>query len=140
MKGAIFNFLVLQIVVWAFVFSTNEKNSTDELRYASISDTWSVNEMVEENTSEVILHYPSFNQLTLNQDGTYSRKINNAISEVGNWNVDEDASRLTLMNSKEIKHYDIIQFPYKSSESFIIKERVTKFDTAGIIKYELTRI
>jgi len=140
MKGAIFNFLVLQVVVWAFVFSTNEKNSSDEINYASISDTWSVNEIANEKSDEVILHYPSFNHLTLNQDGTYYRMIDDRLLEEGNWNIDEDASKLTLINSKKIKHYDIIQFPKATSESFIIKERMKKPDTAGIIKYELTRI
>ena len=71
MKTAIFNFFVFQIVVWAIVFSGNNSGQTNEVNYASISDTWEVVRVDENNDQSVVLHYPSFYKLTLNSDGTY---------------------------------------------------------------------
>jgi len=138
MKGAIFNFLVLQVVIWAFVFSTNEKTSEQYVKHASISDTWKVSKVAEDKINEVVLHYPSFNKLTLNLDGTYIRLRNNETLEEGNWKIDDE--KLTLINKTEIQRFDIIQLPSINSETFVIKENLRDSKSNRNIKYELTRI
>lgn len=139
MKTAIFNFLVLQAVIWAFVFSTDMSDSSQEVNYASISDTWEVVNLGDNNEPGIILHYPSFNKLTLNIDGTYVRIQNNKAKEEGKWILDESNSVLTLINEWEVKKYEIIQLPSDNSKSFIIKEEVNTDNTKVGIKYELIR-
>ena len=140
MKAAIFNFFVFQIVVWAIVFSGSNNGQTNEVNYASISDTWEVVRVDENNDQSVVLHYPSFYKLTLNSDGTYIRLKNDETFEEGKWNLNKPKSILTLTNEVEAKQYEIIQLPNSDSESFIIKENVSNVSTKLDIKYELTRI
>ena len=140
MKGAIFNFLVLQVVVWTFVFSTRNNDSSEEIVYASISDTWTVNKLDSGKEQGIVLHYPSFQKLTLNQDGTYLRSTANSTVEEGSWNVNQDVTKLTLVSSSGVKQYEIVQFPDKESESFIIKERNKESSPTNMISYELIRI
>jgi len=140
MKTAIFNFLVLQVIVWAFVFSTNNKNQAQEVNYASITDTWEVAKIGNNNPNDVLIHYPTFNKLTLNPNGTYLRLKDHETFEKGNWQVDEEKSVLTLINDHEIKKFDIIQLPSSNSEAFIIKENASDANARGDVKYELTRM
>ena len=140
MKAAIFNFFVFQVVVWAIVFSGNNNGQTDEVNYASISDTWEVVRVDENNDQSVVLHYPSFYKLTLNSDGTYIRLKNDETFEEGKWNLNKPKSILTLTNEVEAKQYEIIQLPNLNSESFIIKENVRNVRSKFDVKYELTRI
>lgn len=140
MKTAIFNFLVLQAVIWAIVFSNNISGNTNEVNYASISDTWEVVKIGDLSDKSVVLHYPTFYKLTLNTDGTYIRLKNNEIPEKGKWYLNKSKSMLTLKNDAEIKKYDIIQLPNLNSESFIIKENVKDINSKYDIKYELTRM
>ena len=140
MKTAIFNFLVLQIVVWAIVFSSNISGETSEVNYASISDTWEVVKVGENSNQEVVLHYPTFYKLTLNIDGTYIRLKNDETIENGNWKLNRSKSMLTLMNKMETKKYEIVQLPNSNSESFIIKENVKDINSKQKLKYQLTRM
>ena len=140
MKTAIFNFLVLQIVVWAIVFSSNISGETSEVNYASISDTWEVVKVGENSSKEVVLHYPTFYKLTLNIDGTYIRLKNDETIENGNWKLNRSKSMLTLMNKMETKKYEIVQLPNSNSESFIIKENVKDINSKQKVKYQLTRM
>ena len=140
MKTAIFNFLVLQIVVWAIVFSSNISGETSEVNYASISDTWEVVKVGENSNQEVVLHYPTFYKLTLNIDGTYIRLKNDETIENGNCKLNRSKSMLTLMNKMETKKYEIVQLPNSNSESFIIKENVKDINSKQKLKYQLTRM
>ncbi len=140
MKTAIFNFLVLQAVVWAFIFSADNGQSADEINYASISDTWEVVKVAEPNTQNVVLHYPTFNKLTLNMDGTYRRLIDDETIEIGNWTMDANETSLILKGQNGQTEYEIIQMPYSSSESFIIKENNSGMDSMLDIQYQLNRM
>ena len=139
MKTTIFNFLVLQVVIWAFVFKSNDNSST-ELKYASVTDTWEVAK-IGSNKSGPVLHYPSFNKLTLNPDGTYIRLKTNGTIESGNWEINKLRSKLILKNGEVSKHYEIVHLPDTEEESFIIKEYIEISNiNSDIIKYELNRI
>lgn len=140
MKTALFNFFVFQIVIWAIVFSTNNNEQTNEVNYASISDTWEVVRLDEKNDQSVVLHYPTFYELTLNIDGTYLRQKNDETFEAGKWNLNKSKSILTLINEVEIQKFEIIQLPNSATESFIIKENIKDISTKLDVKYELTRI
>ena len=139
MKTAIFNFLILQVVIWTFVFSSSEKPASD-ISYASITDTWEVVKIGDNDVDGVILHYPTFNKLTLNIDGTYLRLKDDETLEVGNWKIDSERSLLNLIHDSGIKKYEIVQLPNSSTEAFIIKENKSNSGKGMDIKYELTRI
>jgi len=139
MKTAIFNFIVLQVVVWAIVFSSDKNGATDEVSYAAISATWQVVNSGKQNNPDYILHYPSFHKLTLNIDGTYVRLINDETTEEGYWILDKSESTLTLNNGEGIKKYEIIQLPDNQSETFIIKENRNDIFSGEGIEYELIR-
>lgn len=140
MKTSIFNFLVLQVVIWAIVFSNIFSGQTNEVNYASISDTWEVAKIGENANQEVVLHYPTFYKLTLNIDGTYIRLKNDESLEEGKWKLNKLKSILTLENEVETKKFDIIQLPNSNSELFIIKENFKDINSNYKIKYELTRM
>jgi len=140
MKTAIFNFLVLQVVIWAFVFSGNMGSQSSEVNYALISDSWEVANIGQDNENDVVLHYPSFNQLTLNLDGTYLRIGSDETIERGRWAIDSEKSLLTLSNDNESKSFDIIQLPNSDKESFIIKENAKHLSSNMDLQYELIRI
>ena len=139
MKTTIFNFLVLQIVVWAVVFSSSINVEKSDVNHASISDTWEVVNVGKNVNHERILHYPTFNKLTLNIDGSYIRLRDDETLETGRWNLDTSKSVLTLDNESESQTFEIIQLPNSSSKSFIIKENVNDSNAKYNIKYELTR-
>ncbi len=140
MKSTIFNFLVLQVVIWSIVFSGKIGGQENEVNYASISDTWEVVKIGENNTAGVVLHYPSFYKLTLNIDGTYIRLKNDETFEEGEWQLNKTKSILSLKNNQETKNYEIIQLPNSDSESFIIKENINDINSIHNIEYELTRL
>lgn len=140
MKTAIFNFLVLQVVIWAIVFSNNISGQNGDVNYASISDTWEVVKIGENGSQDVVLHYPTFYKLTLNNDGTYIRIKNDETLENGKWKLNWSKSMLTLFNDIETEKYEIVQLPDSNSESFIIKENVKNTNSQHNVKYELTRM
>ena len=141
MKTTIFNFIVLQVVVWAYVFSSGENSNPQQVNYAAISDTWEVAQLEDNQSQGVYIHYPSFNKLVLNLNGTYVRQINDETLEAGSWKIDEENSTLTLVNKVGIQQFDIVQLPSSSSESFIIKENIAEANNSqGNIRYELTRM
>ena len=139
MKTAIFNFLVLQVTVWAVVFSSSLNEQNSDVNHASISDTWEVVNVGKNVNYERVLHYPTFNKLTLNNDGSYVRLRDDETLETGKWNLDTSKSVLTLDNESESQTFEIIQLPNSSSKSFIIKENVNDSNAKYNIKYELTR-
>ena len=139
MKTAIFNFLVLQVTVWAVVFSSSLNEQNSDVNHASISDTWEVVNVGKNVNYERVLHYPTFNKLTLNNDGSYVRLRDDETLETGKWNLDTSKSVLTLDNESESQTFEIIQLPNSNSKSFIIKENVKGSNTKYDIKYELTR-
>ena len=140
MKTAIFNFLVLQVVVWAFVFSADESTDAQQVQYASLSDTWVVAQVGDNINNEVIAHYPTFNKLTLNLNGTYIRLRDDETIEEGSWKVDKAKTKLTLFTAKGSQDFEIVELPKTNSESFIIKESHAKANVQADIKYELTRL
>lgn len=140
MKATIFNFLVLQVVVWAIVFSGGLGESDNAVNYAIISDTWKVANVGTSYDSEVILQYPAFNKLTLNIDGTYIRVKKDKTQERGNWALDKSKTMLVLSNETEIKQYEIIQLPDTNAQSFIIKEKGEELNSMNNLEYELTRM
>ena len=139
MKRAIFNFLVLQIVIWAFVFNS-EDEAKSSLKHASVTDTWEVVKIGKGSSNGQVLHYPTFNKLTLNSDGSYVRLKDDETIENGFWVISENKTQLTLRSGELVKSYEIIQMPAENAESFIIKEQVKNNLLSGNIKYELTRI
>ena len=139
MKTTIFNFLVLQVVVWSVVFSSSINVQKNEVNYASISDTWEVVNVGKNVSHERVLHYPTFNKLTLNLDGSYIRLRDDETLESGKWSLDASKSKLTLSNESETQKFEIIQLPNSNSKSFIIKENVNDSNVKYDIKYELTR-
>ena len=140
MKIALFNFLVLQVIVWSIVFSTGSEVERGGVNYASISDTWRVEEVADYNSQEVIMHYPTFHKLTLNMDGSYIRLKNAGTTEAGYWSVNESKSVLILKSSDEELEFDIVQAPGPNSESFVIVENIQKSRPGLSIKYKLTRM
>jgi len=140
MKTAIFNFLVLQVVVWAFVFSANESNEPQQVNYASLSDTWEVAQVGDNSSGNVFMHYPTFNKLTLNLNGTFIRLRDDETIEEGTWKIDDEKTRLTLFTDIGIQNFEIIQMPSVHSESFIIKESIVAANAHSDIRYELTRL
>ena len=139
MKRSLFNFLVLQLVVWAVVFYDNS-NSSEGINQASISDTWEVAKIGDQPETSFVLHYPTFQKLTLNENGSFVRVKNNEQVERGNWYLNKTKTKLTLMHEGGVKEYDILQLPIESSQSFIIKENIADASTPLDIKYELTRM
>lgn len=140
MKTAIFNFLILQIVIWTFVFSSSERPVSTNISYASISDTWEVVKVDNSDNNDVVMHYPTFNKLTLNADGTYLRLKDAETLETGKWKINDEKSQLSLTNESEVKKYEIVQLPSLTTESFIIKEYKSNSSKGVDLKYELTRI
>ena len=140
MKTAIFNFLALQVIVWAIVFSGGMGSANKEVNYAVISDSWQVAKVVEENSENLQLQYPAFNKLTLNIDGSYLRVRNDESLESGSWTISHSNSVLLLSNESGIRKYDIIQLPDSTTQSFIIKDKGENFNSKDDMEYELTRM
>jgi len=140
MKTTIFNFLVLQVVIWTIVFSNKISGQNGDVNYASISDTWEVVKIGENGSQDVVLHYPTFYKLTLNNDGTYVRIKYDETLENGKWKLNWSKSMLTLFDDNETEKYEIIQLPDSNSESFIIKENAKDTKSQQKVKYELTRM
>ena len=139
MKTTIFNFLVLQVVVWALVFSS-DNNDSNKVQHASLTDTWEVVKVADVNNPQFVLHYPTFNKLTLNNDGTYLRLKDDETLEEGKWEIDRSRTRLTLIHNDHTKKYEIVKMPNANSETFIIKEYINTPDKQSDIKYELARM
>lgn len=139
MKRALFNFFVLQLVVWAIVFYDGSNNEED-INHASISATWSVAKVANQNQKSFVLHYPTFQKLTLNDNGSFVRVKNDEEIEKGSWYLNRSKTKLTLMHEGGIKEYDIIQLPVETSQTFIIKENVLEASVPQDIEYELTRL
>jgi hypothetical protein len=137
MKWSLFNFFVLQLVVWSIIFY--DGSGDDEgINQASISDTWAVAKVGNQTESSFVLHYPTFQKLTLNENGSFVRVRNDQRVERGNWYLNRSKTKLTLMHEGGIKEYDILQLPIESSQSFIIKENIAEASNPLDIKYELT--
>ncbi|NJN25284.1 MAG: hypothetical protein HC819_04545 [Cyclobacteriaceae bacterium] len=138
MKSTIFNFMVLQAVVWAIIFSDHDFNK-DTVNNAMISDTWEVVN-VDKSKEELALHHPSFHKLTLNIDGTYQRTQNDGQLEEGSWSLDKGNSLLFLSTVTGVKKYEIVQLPEEGSQLFIIREQWATAGTRADIKLELNRL
>jgi len=140
MKTAIFNFFVLQAVVWALVFSGGEVGDSEQVQYASLTDTWEVAQLSENGKNEVFAHYPSFNKLTLNINGTFVRLRDDETLEEGSWTINPEKTKLSLFTESGVQKFDIVELPSSDSESFIIKEDLVEANSKSNIKYELTRL
>jgi len=132
MKRSIFNFFVLQLIIWSVVFY-DQSEDNDSINYSSISDTWKVVYPSEKNQQNSILD--EFHQLTLKEDGSF-QKFSGDVLHKGNWYLNDEKNQLTLMSDGGVWKYDIIQLPLKFSETLIIAERVADATT----KYELNRL
>ena len=140
MKTAFFNFLVLQVIVWAFVFSSGQTDGSGTVNHASLTHTWEVVKVANNEDAKFILHYPTFNKLTLNGDGSYIRLKDDETLEEGYWDINESKSRLTLKNESETKKFVIVKMPNSNSETFIIKEYLNEKNSPSNLKYELARM
>ena len=138
MKRVVFNFLVLQLVIWSVVFSEGLEGE-QTVNYASISDSWEVAKIEDQQKENIVLHYPTFNKLTLNSNGTFERLVSDDLIESGNWYVNSPENKLTLIYKSTIEEFDIIQLPSAKAESFIIKEK-NPIVANRKLKYELTRL
>ncbi len=139
MKRALFNFFVLQLIVWAIVFYDGSENN-NEINHASISDTWKVVKVGDQKKKSFVLHYPTFQRLTLNDNGSFIRVQSDEQIEKGNWYLNKTKTKLTLMHEGGVKEYDIIQLPVENSQSFIIKENIADASSSMDIEYELNRL
>ncbi len=136
MRFTVFNFLALQIIAWLLFFNGG-KQATE---YAHLTDTWEVVNIDQQNDDNVILHYPTFNQLTLNADGTFERLKLDGSVENGQWFVDKNNAQLTLSSPTENEEYQIIQLPTEKRNLFIIKEFKDKSPENSEQEYRLTRL
>jgi hypothetical protein len=139
MKRAIFNFFVLQVIIWAVVFYDGSQNS-ENINHASISDTWEVVSFGDHSDNSFVLHYPTFQKLTLNENGTFQRVRSNEEIENGSWFLNGNETTLTLMHESGREEYEIVQLPIQSSQSFIIKENIVDTSNPLDIEYELNRL
>lgn len=144
MRTTIIGFILLQIVVWSIVFS-DESGSVSQSFYDDLSDTWEVVNVNYESRGDVILHFPTFDKLTLNSDGTYIRlkrnnKTNDRTREEGAWSINDEQTHLLLDTGFEVEKYEIIQLPSKNSQVFVIKEYLNKDKESKEYEYKLTRM
>lgn len=140
MKTAIFNFLVLQAIVWALVFSSDYSSDNQKVQYASLTDTWEVIKVGDSSNPQFVLHYPTFNKLTLNSDGTYIRLKDDKTLEEGRWELNDGRTRLTLYYNGLVKKFEILKMPNSDSETFVIKEYLDFPNSESDLKYELERM
>jgi hypothetical protein len=139
MKRAIFNFFVLQVVVWTVVFYNGSEN-TENINHASISDTWEVMSIDNKEDKSFVLHFPTFQKLTLKENGTFVRVRSDQVIEHGTWYLNSSETKLTLMQESGVEKYEIVQLPLQSSQSFIIKENVADATDPLDVEYELNRL
>jgi hypothetical protein len=139
MKRALFNFFILQLVIWSVVFY-NGSNDQHDVSHAAISATWEVAKIENQDQKSFILHYPTFHQLALNNDGSYIRLKDDDAIETGNWHLNKSETKLMLVHLNGVKEYDIIQMPVETSQSFIIKESILEATVQQKVEYELTRM
>jgi hypothetical protein len=140
MKRSLFNFFILQLVVWFVVFYDSSDSSNTDVNHAAISATWEVSKVEKHDLKSFILHYPTFHQLTLNNDGSFVRLKNDEAIETGSWRLNKSKTKLMLVQLNGIEEYDIIQLPVESSQSFILKENIYEASVPQKIEYELTRM
>lgn len=109
--------------------------------YESLSDTWEVVGNIKPAEGEVLLHYPSFNKLSLNSDGTYIRfNIGGEGAERGMWKINKEKTHLILDTGFGFEKYEIIQLPDQYSNVFVIKEQIHKDSQPIELEYKLTRL
>lgn len=140
MKKSLFNFFILQSVVWAVVFYDGTDTKENEVNHAAISATWEVAKVENQEQKSFILHYPIFHQLTLNADGSFIRLKNDEAIEEGNWHLNNSKTKLILVHLNGVKEYDILHMPNEWSQSFIIKESILEASIPQKVEYELTRM
>ena len=132
-------FILLQLTVWTIVFQEEDAISTNF--YESLSDTWEVVDNIKPAEGEVLLHYPTFNKLSLNSDGTYIRfNIGGEGSERGMWKVNRENTHLILDTGFGLEKYEIIQLPDEHNHLFVIKEQIRKDSQPIEFEYKLTRL
>lgn len=105
-----------------------------------MTDTWEVTNISQQADNNVVLHYPTFNKLTLNADGTFERLRYDGSTENGEWYVDDQNSQLTLSSATSMEEYQIIQLPTDKKNLFIIKEFMGKSKEKKEYEYRLTRL
>lgn len=139
MRATIVGFILLQLTVWTIVFQEEDAISTNF--YESLSDTWEVVDNIKPAEGEVLLHYPTFNRLSLNSDGTYIRfNIGGEGSERGMWKINKENTHLILDTGFALEKYEIIQLPDEHNHLFVIKEQIRKDSRPVELEYKLTRL
>lgn len=142
MKIAVTNFLVVQVAIWTLFFWGNIFDSKNDI--TQIADTWEVVKVSDginkKKNDDIVLHYPTFNKLTLNVDGSYVRLTNSGDLEQGDWKIDKRNNVLTLSNNFLSENYDIIQLPEGKKNLFIIKEKRNKEEVNQQYEYRLARV
>jgi len=138
MRATIIGFVLLQVVVWSIVFS-GEENIAGNF-YENLSDTWEVVNVNQQAQGEVILHYPTFNRLTLNSDGNFIRFTVDGYTEEGTWRVNKENTHLILDTGTKLEKYEIIQMPDQSSNVFIIKGQANHGTQKQSQEVKLTRL
>lgn len=139
MRATIVGFVLLQLIVWTLIFREDDKVSANF--YANLFDTWQVVSNVKPAQGEVLMHYPTFNKLTLNSDGTYIRfHISGNGTEQGIWKINKENTHLILDTGYGQERYEIIQLPDQTSNLFVIKEYIDKGAAPSEREYKLTRL
>ena len=137
MRATIIGFVLLQIVVWSIVFREDYAAYNSNINQ-QLADTWEVVDVNNQAQGDVIMHFPTFNKLTLNNDGTFIRFKLDGSLEQGDWSTDTAESQLILDTGLKLEKYDIIQHPSKNSNVFVIKEK-RNGGTNGKTAIELAR-
>ncbi len=142
MRATVIGFVLLQIVVWSIVFS-GEDNLTGNF-YEDLSDTWEVMNVNQKAQGDVLLHYPTFNRLTLNSDGNFIRFIIDGTPdgsiEEGKWRINKENTHLILDTGFKLEKYEIIQMPDQLSNVFIIKGQANSNTEKPSKEVKLTRL
>ncbi len=138
MRATIIGFVLLQIVVWSIVFS-GEDNLTGNF-YEDLSDTWEVVNVNQQAQGEILLHYPTFNRLTLNSDGNFIRFTIDGATEEGKWRVNKENTHLVLDTGYKLEKYEIIQMPDQLNNVFIIKGQANSGEEKLGKEVKLTRL
>ncbi|GEM_PF-2839604 len=138
MRATIIGFVLLQIIVWSIVFS-GEENLAGNF-YEDLSDTWEVVNVNQQAQGEVMLHYPTFNRLTLNSNGDFLRDRIDGSQEEGTWRINRENTHLILDTGKRLEKYEIIQMPDQASNVFIIKEPANNNSSQTNQEVKLTRL
>ncbi len=139
MKRALFNFFVLQLMVWAFVFYDGSSSETG-LNLSEFPITLQPSRVVENSAAQASAFAGSKLRIALKENGSFVLKTDENQSEAGNWFINKSKTKLTLIYKNGVREYNIIQLPHDSSETLIIGKNDLEAFIPQNIELELTNL